>query len=229
MRCWRAAGAGRTAPTSPAKRRRADSGTTASATFATAMTVDPNAIARQEIAFCEQVLAKGGASVLTETLRGIAQPESWTKYPIGEVYDPASGAQWFYHSHSPSADANEHGHFHTFVRPDGPQGPNHHLIAVGVDAHGRLLRLFTVNQWVVGDDWLEAEPTIALLSRFDVHMPQPNYLVNRWLTAVVAAYEPKIAELIHERDAVIAAHTPEQGDPREDRALEVTSEWRFEG
>jgi hypothetical protein len=193
------------------------------------MTGDPRAVALQEIAFCEQVLAKGGASVLTETLKGIEQPESWTKYPTGEVYDPASGAQWFYHSHSPSTDVNEHGHFHAFVRPDGPEGPNHHLIAVGVDAHGRPVRLFTVNQWVVGDDWLDAEPTIALLSRFDVHMPQPNYLVNRWLTAIVAAYEPTIAELIRQRDRVIEAHSTEQDDPRDDRTLEVTSEWRFEG
>ncbi len=192
------------------------------------MTADPHAVARHEIAFCQKILAKGGASVLTETLRGIERPESWTKYPIGEVFDPASGAQWFYHSHSPSTEADEHGHFHTFLRPNGAEGSNHHLIAIGVDAHGQPLRLFTVNQWVVGDDWLEAEPTIALLSRFDVHMPQPNYLVNRWLTAVIAAYEPKIAALIRERDKAIAAHSPEQGDPRADRALEVTSEWRFE-
>lgn len=198
------------------------------------MTTDPQAhpksLARQEIAFCEQVLAKGGASVLSETLRGIGQPESWTKYPPGEVYDPASGAHWFYHSHNPPSDAAEHGHFHTFVRPDGPDGPIHHLIAVGVDPHGRLLRLFTVNQWVVDDDWLDARPTIALLPRFDAHMPQPNYLVNRWLTAVLTAYEPTIAELIGERDAALAAHQPrDDSEPRSDRDLEVTSEWRFPG
>ncbi|WP_306120175.1 MULTISPECIES: hypothetical protein [unclassified Roseitalea] len=192
------------------------------------MSGTPGQAALAEIAFCEQVLAKGGATVLTETLRGVGQPESWTSYPEGEVFDPQSGAQWFYHSHHPAADEAEHGHFHCFVRPDGADGPIHHLCAVGVDPHGRLVRLFTVNQWVVGDDWLAAEPTVSLLPRFDVHMPQPNYLVNRWLTAVVAAHEPTIAGLIRARDAAIARHAPDaDGDARASRALEVTAEHRF--
>ena len=181
--------------------------------------------ARQEIGFCANVLAKGGLSVLTETLRGVAQPENWTQYPQGGVFDPQTGAQWFYHCHDPAGFSGEHGHFHCFMRPDGADGPIHHLCAVGVDAHGRLLRLFTVNQWVVDDNWLDAEPTIALLPRFDVHMPQPNYLVNRWLTAVMVAYEPEIIGLIRARDAAIAAHRPVEGeDARASRDLEVTAE-----
>lgn len=192
------------------------------------MNVDTRETAHHEIAFCEQVLAKGGGSVLTETLRGVAQPESWTKYPAGEVFDPQSGAQWFYHSHAPSADLVEHGHFHCFVRPQGREGPIHHLCAVGVDPHGRLVRLFTVNHWVVDDDWLDAEPTVALLPRFDVHMPQPNYLVNRWLTAILLAYDTTIIDLIRARDRVIADHRPEDGDDaRTSRALEVTAEHRL--
>lgn len=183
--------------------------------------------ARREIAFCESVLAKGGLTVLTETLRDASDLSVWTHYPKDDVFDPQTGAQWFYHSH-PAGDpdgAIEHGHFHCFVRPDGANGSIHHLIAVGVDPYGKLVRLFTVNQWVVGDDWLEAEPTIGLLEKFDVHMPRPSYLVNRWLTAVLAAYDDEIADLIRERDAALAEHEP-QGDvaAREDRALEVTSE-----
>ncbi|RDE10427.1 DUF6969 family protein [Pelagibacterium lacus] len=186
--------------------------------------------ARREIAFCENVLAKGGLNVLTETLRDAPQVTVWTHYPENDVFDPQSGAQWFYHSH-PADDpdaAIEHGHFHCFVRPEGASGPIHHLIAIGVDRYGRLVRLFTVNQWVVGDDWLDAEPTIALLTRFDVHMPRPSYLVNRWLTGVVAAHEEEIAALITARDIRIARHRPETDiSTREDRALEVTSEVRF--
>lgn len=184
--------------------------------------------AHREIAFCEQVLAKGGATVLTETLKGVAQPESWAKYPAGEIFDPQTGAQWFYHSHDPSPDTAEHGHFHCFVRPDGAEGPIHHLCAVGVDKSGRVLRLFTVNHWVVGDDWLDAGPTIALLPRFDVHMPHPNYLVNRWLTAMLAAHEPQIIDLVGARDKAIGEHRPSDGgDARSDRNLEVTAEHRF--
>jgi hypothetical protein len=88
------------------------------------------------------------------------------------------------------------------------------------------LRLFTVNQWVVDDDWADAETTVPLLGRFDMQMPSPSYLVNRWLTAIVVAYEDEIAELIRERDRVLEAHVaPDGGAAREDRALEVTSQF----
>ena len=180
--------------------------------------------AAQEIAFCEAVLAKSGDNVVRETLRETPNVEAWSHYPPGDVFDPASGAQWYYHCHIPPADETEHGHFHCFVRPDGANGPVHHLIAIGVDPFGRLHRLFTVNQWVVGDAWLAAAPTIALLPRFDVQMARPSYLVNRWLTGVIRRYEPEIAVLIRDRDATLAAHRPKTAiATREDRDLEVTS------
>ncbi|RVJ98952.1 DUF6969 family protein [Sinorhizobium meliloti] len=185
-------------------------------------------LARREIAYCETLLAKGGLNVLSETFRDTAEIKAWDRYPTGDVFDPTSGAQWFYHCHPAEEGAEEHGHFHCFLRPQGPQGPIHHLAAVGVDAHGRLLRLFTVNQWVVGDDWLGAEGTIALLPRFDVQMPRPSYLVNRWLTAIFTAYEQQITELIRERDRALLAHRPPEGvEARQDRALEVTSELKL--
>jgi len=186
---------------------------------------EDKALARAEMAFCEGLLAKGGLNVLSETLRDASEIATWTHYPSEDVFDPQSGAQWFYHCHEAGEGGAEHGHFHCFVRPAGVEGPVHHLVAIGVDAHGRLLRLFTVNQWVVGDDWLEAEPTIALLPQFDVQMPRPSYLVNRWLTAVIRLYEDEIAGLIRDRDAVLDAHVPPAGMAvRADETLEVTSE-----
>ena len=178
-----------------------------------------------EIAYCEALLAKSGLNVLSETFRDVGEVAQWDHYPPGDVFDPASGAQWFYHCHPAEEGEAEHGHFHCFVRPGGPDGPIHHLAAIGVDAYGRLKRIFPVNQWVVSDDWLDAEATIALLPRFDVQMPRPSYLVNRWLTGIIAAYEDEIADLVRQRDRVLAAHVPASGsDPRGDRTLEVTSE-----
>ncbi len=178
-----------------------------------------------EIAFCEAVLAKGGLNVLSETFAGVDDIAAWDHYPPGDVYDPASGAQWYYHCHPAEDGVAEHGHFHCFLRPDGPDGPVHHLAAIGVNGQGRLLRIFTVNQWVVGDDWRDAEALVALLPRFDMQMPKPSYLVNRWLTAIFVAYETDIAELIRERGRVLASHRP-VGDTaiHDDRDLEVTSE-----
>jgi hypothetical protein len=179
-----------------------------------------------EIAFCEAVLAKGGLNVLSETFQGVDSITAWDHYPQGDVFDPASNAQWFYHCHPAEEGAVEHGHFHCFLRPDGPGGPIHHLAAIGVDGQGRLLRLFTVNQWVVGDDWADAESTIALLQGFDMQMPRPSYLVNRWLTAIFVAYQAEIADLIRQRDLTLAAHRPpEDIAVRDDRGLEVTSEF----
>lgn len=190
--------------------------------------------ARREIAFCEAILAKGGSNVLTEIFQGASSVEAWEHFPPGDVYDPHSGAQWYYHCHpaAPSAAGGsaEHGHFHCFVRPHGPDGPIHHLAAIGVDRDGRPLRIFTVNQWVVDDGWADAPATIALLSRFDMQMPRPSYLVNRWLTAMFVAFEPEIAGLIRARDRALAAHLPPAGIPaRQDRALEVLSELRLDG
>jgi len=192
------------------------------------MSTEARTRALAEVAFCEELLAKGGLNVLSETFRDSGDGITvWEHYPQGDVFDPASGAQWFYHCH-PAPEGGEHGHFHCFLRPDGREGPIHHLVAIGVDAYGRLLRLFTVNQWVAGDDWLDAEATIALLPRFDVQMPRPSYLVNRWLTGTLAAHEEEIAGLIRKRDAVLAAHDEaSRANPRQDRALEVTSELKL--
>jgi hypothetical protein len=181
--------------------------------------------AAREALFCEQVLAKSGGNVLLETLREAKSIAAWEHFPPGDVFDPETGAQWYYHCHPPEEGRIEHGHFHCFVRPEGAGGPVHHLIAVGLDPYGKLVRLFTVNRWVVGDAWLDAQGTIALLPRFDVHLARPSYLVNRWLTAILGLYAEDVSSLIRERDQTIEAHRPPEGTaPREDRALEVTSE-----
>lgn len=180
--------------------------------------------AAQEALFCERILAKSGENVLSATLVDAASVQGWSHYPASDVFDPASGAQWYYHCHVPSVDGIEHGHFHCFLRPGGANGPVHHLVAVGVNAYGALHRLFTVNQWVVGDTWLDAEQTVALLPRFDVQLAKPSYLVNRWLTAVLRLYEAEIAGLIRERDKVLAGHSAPAGVAvLDDRNLEVTS------
>ena len=184
--------------------------------------------AEREIAFCEVILAKGGLTVLSEIFEGVESVAAFEHFPQGDVYDPQNGAQWYYHCHPAAEGSDEHGHFHCFLRPQGGDGPIHHLIAIGVDRDGRPLRLFTVNQWVVDDDWADAAATVLLLERFDVQMPRPSYLVNRWLTAMVSKWQPQIAQLIHERDRVLAAHVAPDGVlTHQDRALEVTSELRI--
>ena len=49
---------------------------------------------------------------------------AWQHYPEGEVYDPNSHAQFFFHAHpNDGRQGPERGHFHTFMRAEGmPSG-----------------------------------------------------------------------------------------------------------
>jgi hypothetical protein len=56
-------------------------------------------------------------------LRDIAAEEAvaeWRRYPEGEVYDPRTHVQYFFHAHPAGERApREHGHFHLFMRAEG--------------------------------------------------------------------------------------------------------------
>jgi hypothetical protein len=68
---------------------------------------------------CRCELAARNRNIVSEVLADTLASE-WRHYPDGEVYDPNSHAQYFYHAH-PVSDrpVREHGHFHTFLRADG--------------------------------------------------------------------------------------------------------------
>ena len=68
----------------------------------------------------ENKFAARNASVVSEIMAGHATISDWHHYPEEDVYDPASHAQYFYHSHPLRPRAvREHGHFHTFLRAEG--------------------------------------------------------------------------------------------------------------
>jgi hypothetical protein len=70
---------------------------------------------------CGEALAAHGG-VVAAALGGAADGEHWRHYPPGDVFDPRSHAQYFYHSHPPGESGpGEHGHFHTFLRARGMQ------------------------------------------------------------------------------------------------------------
>jgi Domain of unknown function (DUF6969) len=54
------------------------------------------------------------------TMAGAEALVDWRHYPAGDVYDPTTHAQYFYHVHSSEQRApREHGHFHIFLRAEG--------------------------------------------------------------------------------------------------------------
>lgn len=68
---------------------------------------------------CQAALEARGSGILGAALQGEAI-EEWRHYPGGDVFDPATHAQYFYHLHPPGErGADEHGHFHTFLRARG--------------------------------------------------------------------------------------------------------------
>lgn len=177
--------------------------------------------AAREAIYCERILAKSGSSIVSAMLGTGDAFIAGQHYPDGDIYDADSGAQAYYHAHDAERRA-EHGHFHCFLRPDGKAGPVHHLVALGMDHDGRLVRLFTVNRWVTGDTWLPARHLGPLLARFDLQLARPDYLANRWLTAVLALYRDEIVNLLRRRDNALAA---KGGESRlDDRTIEVLSE-----
>jgi hypothetical protein len=79
---------------------------------------------------CQTALAAAGSSVLGAALEGTDAIYEWQHYPHGDVHDPATHAQYFYHAHPArersgadrgrsERDEREHGHFHTFLRARG--------------------------------------------------------------------------------------------------------------
>jgi Domain of unknown function (DUF6969) len=198
-----------------------------------------------EATACMRALANSGTNPVTEILQGARVVEEWEHFPRGDVFDLSTSSQYYYHAHAAHERAlNEHGHFHTFVRPKqlypeidpaaiaGNTNTNDqaawitHLIGLSTDASGRPIRLFTTNRWVTDEVWYDSDDIIRMIDRFDITIDVPSREINRWLTCMVRMFRLQIADLIRERDARLAdyraAHP--QRDVFEDRELQVISE-----
>jgi hypothetical protein len=200
--------------------------------------------AGQEVVEIYRVLTKTGDNVVGEILRDSGTFFEWDHYPKGDVYDGETHAQYYYHAHQIDQRFDqEHGHFHTFLRPKGmppgikpaavpgyvaPEDPDDalsHLIAISMEKQGFPFRLFTVNRWVTGEVWYRAEDVAVLLDYFKIDVARPSWPTNRWVTALVRLFRPQILQLLQARDRAVAdwqASHPDT-DVFEDRTFEVTS------
>jgi hypothetical protein len=188
-------------------------------------------------------LAAEGLNPVTAALAGARVVEEWAHFPAGDVIDPATHSQFYYHAHAVDERADgEHGHFHTFVRPqalvpdarpiaaptnaaDEPPRATH-LVGISTEASGRVIRLFTTNRWVTGEAWRDADTIIGMLARFDMTRDEPSSALNRWVSAVVRIFRPQIVALLRARDVRIAEFSAAHPDSDvfENRALKITSE-----
>ncbi len=197
------------------------------------------AAAGEEVVHWMQVLAKTGDNIVGELLRGQGRFYEWDHYPKGDIFDPETHSQFYYHAHRPG----EHGHFHTFLRPKGmPSGctpaplPDYepsededaalsHLIGISMDKHGIPIRLFTTNRWLTGEAWYAADDVCAMLDRFDIVLAHPSWPTNRWIGAMLRLFRPQIVALLHERDTVMAKRSEKQPEENayEDRDCEIVT------
>ena len=205
--------------------------------------------AGHEVLEIHRILAKTGDNVVGELLRDAGTFYEWDHYPSGDVYDRETHSQYYYHAHPfDERLSNEHGHFHTFLRPKGmprgikpakvpgstlPEDPNDHLshlIAVTMDSAGFPFGLFTTNRWVTGEVWYKAEDVIAMLDRFEIDHARPSWPVNRWIGALLVLFRPQVRELILARDRFVEdwAKDSPSDEVFEDRSLEITSMMRID-
>lgn len=197
------------------------------------------AAAGEEVIDCMRVLAKTEDNVVGEALRDGGVFYELAHYPDGDIYDPASHAQFYYHAHRPG----EHGHFHTFLRKDGmPEGVapaalpgDHapededdticHLIGFSMDKYAVPIGLFTTNLWLTGDTWYGAEEICRMIDLFEIDLARPSWPLNRWISKMFPLFRPQMIALLHARDENIAAWIAQHPgvDVYEDRDLDIVS------
>lgn len=132
-------------------------------------------------------------------------------YPSGDVVDPESGAQYFYHSHR--SEQSEHGHLHLFwhadslgrrVRRQPLKAPSQwspsHLFAIGFNDQGMPVSVFTTNWWVTEGHWFDCAASMCMLDRFKLSERGKTGPMNRFLNGFLTLYQPLLAQLFMQRD-----------------------------
>ena len=198
------------------------------------------AAAGSRILECYRVLSKAGLNIVGEVLRGQGEFYEFEHYPKNDVYDTETHSQYYYHTHR--TGAGEHGHFHTFLHPQGmpegmtpiphdgdepwPEGKDalSHLIGISMDAYGFPIGLFATNRWVTAEAWYEAEDVIVMLDRFKIDHAGPSWPVNLWISSMLTLFRPQIETLLRQRDQVMTTWIRQHPDVDvfEDRRLEIT-------
>ena len=196
---------------------------------------------------CYRILQKSSSNIVAEILRHQGEFFEWDHYPTGDIFDFETNSQYYYHAHPPENRANkwgeEHGHFHTFLRPRGmptditparlpdfkqPEGDNDaltHFVGISMNPAGFPTRLFTTNRWVTGEIWYTAADVKRLLPRFDMDLATQSWPANIWISNMLRLFQPQIDSLLEQRDKKIAAWQIAHPGTNvyEDRELEITS------
>jgi hypothetical protein len=167
-------------------------------------------LAAQELASIQMQYAKSDRTLSEAALCGAKDFVEWQHYPSEDLVDKVSGYEFYYHAHSlDEMPKGEHGHFHVIKRE---KNSFHHLIGIALNQHGIPVRLFTTNQWVTGEDMVDAMRVIQSLSSFEMAVKGRMAPVCRWISSLIRLFFVEIEVLILERDQKIHGLTKKFGD-----------------
>ena len=208
--------------------------------------------AAESMRACRRELAGKAGGIIAEATDGAAAVEDWRHYPEGEVYDPVSHAQYFYHAHPPAVrPAGEHGHFHLFLRAEGmPEAVPLLLPEIAVaDAptpvpQGAPLRrggrsevchLVAIAVDPRGEPirifttnrWVTGETWYRaedVIAALELFKLARDTLCDRWLVAMLLLFHREIGQLLRQRDeAVMGWRRRRRAHVFEDPRLEICS------
>lgn len=161
------------------------------------------------LAVLEDSLRRDGMSPRSLLLDGVV-PVPFRHYPDGDLYDPVTRSQAYFHTHG----AGQSGHFHLFLRPAGmpagmaalvgPVDAPAHLGAIELDAGGWPVAVFATNRWVTGEAWYQAADLVRMLPCFALELSPPYHRLGQWLSAFVADHRATLARLAVLREEELA-------------------------
>lgn len=190
-------------------------------------------VAGNRLLDCLQGFVDTGRAPLAHVLGDQARATEWEQYQgtDGAPVDGTPGElHYFYHAHAMHGAAKaEHGHFHLFAQLGADAGgrPRYaHLLAIGVDARGLPLRLFTTNRWVTDETWISANRVIALTAKIAAAGVTDDSRIQQWLRLQLGVFAPQITELLRHRDRRMNLRLRRGGRPGlfEDRRIHVISQ-----
>lgn len=150
------------------------------------------------------------------------------KYPPDLLQFNQTGWRAYYHCHPASRAGNhrfqgEHGHFHIFVRTQTAPEKWSHLVALAMDNMGQPLGWFTVNHWVSGEAWENADALVKHLNT--IPYDKQDSLVEYWLLSLLALNSDGVKSILYERDKVILEQNDVTGvDCKQDKDIYLLSE-----
>lgn len=176
---------------------------------------------KEKIILIINSLKREGSNLVIKIMNGKKYVfDPYYHYPYdGGVKDDKTGCQLFFHAHR----ENEYGHFHTFVKDENNELI--HLVLISMNKQGEPIGLATVNGWVTGDKYVNAE---ALKKFSDSFYVNPNLYKDektiQFINYIFKAYKEEIYNLFDQRDKWIEEYVSKNyREPFEDRDFEILS------